>query len=429
MRTFSLSLFAALSLVVTACSSPNASLTWSNAATEPAPSHEADAGGVEPSAAHPSSNGAESPTYPAPHAPMPLVDYNGGPLLTSPRIVTVTVAGDPMQDRLAQFGDVITQTTWWERVSDGYCAEPAGKPCIGPGAGGGHVILPSLPGTSFDDGVDAMGSSSIKQLIRARIADGAFPAPTPQTLYVLYMPAGVSVTLDAYKSCQAGGFYGYHNVLALTGDGGAPAPVYYAVVARCSSSEAQATRTASHEIIEAATDPNVADAPAYYMNDALWSLGGGEVGDVCVDYTGNDSDTVQESSFTVQRSWSNKEAKAGGDPCVPAPIGQAYFNVAPAAGSDKIALAVGESKTIELDGFSDGPAASWTVDVTDFAHLTGDTPYLRTRYDSALVNNGSKVNLTLTLVKATPPGTSAPYAIISRAPKAVHVWFGEVVGR
>ena len=374
-------------------------------------------------------NGTVDPTYPAPHGPMPLVDYNGGTILTSPRIVTITIAGDPMREDLETFGDAATKSNWWKQVSAGYCVAPAGTPCIGLGASGGNVVLPALAHASYKDSVDPKAPSAIKDLLRTNIVNGSMPAPTSNSIYVLYMPESVSVTLETYRSCVDGGFYGYHSAMTLGSNGTSGPKIYYAVVARCSGSEPQATRTASHEIIEAATDPDVGGTLGYYMNDPLWSFDGGEVGDVCVDYTGNDDDTIEEAGFTYQRSWSNVSAAAGSDPCVPAPSDRAYFNVSPRAGSEKIALAVGESRTIELDAFSDGPTPNWNIDVIDVAALSGELAYLRAKYDIGTVNNGTKVSLTLTLLQSIDEGSGVPYVIVSHGHGALHTWMAEVTQR
>ena len=77
------------------------------------------------------------------------------------------------------------------------------------------------------------------------------------------------------------------------------------------------------------------------MQNQLWAFLGGEVGDLCVSYRGDDSYT--ESGYVVQRSWSNKAAAASHNPCVPAPdpSSQPYFNVAPGSNQDQIQLKVG----------------------------------------------------------------------------------------
>ncbi len=363
-----------------------------------------------------------NPSYPSAHAPIPLVDFNGGNIMTSPKIVTITFDGDPLRSRLESFGDIITATPWWDAVSAGYCNK-GGSPCIGRGTAGEHVHLPAGAVTSYTDSSQGK-PSSIQDFIKAQVAAGTFPAPTVNTLYAIYFADGVTIDLDGSGSCQA--FGAYHNTLSLAaptgGDAGADAAAGasvvtpYAIMPRCSAREAEATVSASHEFIEAATDPNIGVSDiAYYMNDQLWAFAGGEVGDVCVDFTGQGSDLYQESGYTVQRSWSNKAAKASHDPCVPAIPGEAYYNVAPNPGSEQIKLTtVGQSKTIVLDAFSDGPLSDWTVSAVDFSKFQGGPGYLSFAFDKTKAHNGSHINLTITL-KAKPQSGYAQYAIVSKS--------------
>lgn len=364
-----------------------------------------------------------NPNYPGAHAPIPLVDFNGGKIMTSPNIVTITFDGDPMRDRLESFGDLITATPWWDAVSAGYC-DKGGTPCIGRGTGGGHVHLPASGTTSFTDSSQGK-PSTIQQFIKDQVAAGTFPAPTVNTLYAIYFPDTVTIDLDGSGSCSS--FGAYHNTLSLTSPvdadggvsdagGGAQVITPYAIMPRCSPNETETTISASHEFIEAATDPDIGiNDIAFYMNDQLWAFAGGEVGDVCVDFTGSGADQYLESGFIVQRSWSNKAAKASHDPCVPATPGEAYYNVAPKAGSEQITLtAVGQTKTIELDAFSDGPMDDWTVSAIDFASFQGGASSLGFKFDKTTAHNGSKINLTITL-KSKPRAGYAQYAIVSKA--------------
>jgi hypothetical protein len=281
------------------------------------------------------------------------------------------------------------------------------------------VHLPASTVTSYTDSSQGK-PSSVQDFITAQVAAGKFPAPTVDTLYAIYFPDGVTIDLDGSSSCQT--FGAYHNTLSLAkptvGDAGAGANVItpYAIMPRCSPKEAETTVAASHEFIEAATDPNIGvNDIAYYMNDQLWAFAGGEVGDVCVDFTGQGADLYQESGYTVQRSWSNTAAKASHDPCVPAVVGEAYYNVAPKAGSEEIKLTtVGQSKTIVLDAFSDGPLSDWTVSAVDFAKFQGGPGYLTFAFDKTTAHNGSHINLTVTL-KAKPQAGYAQYAIVSKS--------------
>jgi hypothetical protein len=187
--------------------------------------------------------------------------------------------------------------------------------------------------------------------------------------------------------------------------------VAYAIMPRCSNSLNELTLAASHEFIEAATDPMVS-SPTYYMQNQLWAFLGGEVGDLCVSYSGDDS--YQEGKYIVQRSWSNKAAAASHDPCVPAPTGTPYFNLAPAAGQDQLSMKVGDSKTITLTGFSDAAMDDWAVSAREFSSFMGGSNVLTFVLDRQVAHNGSKINLTITL-NAKPQGGYAVYSLVSKS--------------
>ena len=364
------------------------------------------------------------PGYPAPHSPIPLVNYNGGRVLTAPKIVTITFANDeaPLVARLQTFGDTITSTPWWTATTSEYCEQPNGNPCVGPGSGGGHVVLTDPPAASYVDSSQGQ-PSTIQDFIKAKVADATFPAPTDQTLYAIYFPTNVSITLDNSQSCGGGGggggFGAYHNTLELPDGKGGKVRTTYAIMPRCGQ-ETTTTTAASHEFVETATDPDIGLGDvSYYMQNQLWAFAGGEVGDLCVDFTGG-NDTVVESTFTVQRSWSNVAAKASHNPCVPVPNGEVYFNTA--AVKQKVVLKVkGDTTTLDIDAFSDAPMADWKISGVDFAQFQGGTAGVSFSFDKTTVHNGSHVILTLTALK-TIPAQPGGLAIVSTSGKQTHYW-------
>ena len=340
------------------------------------------------------------------HPPIPLMGYAGGALLTAVKIVTVTYDSDAaMRPRLETFGDTITSTPWWSAVTEGYCVT-AGN-CIGPGSGGGHVHVAQAPAAKYTD-------DQLKVLIQSMVTAGTLPAPTQQTLYSFYFPQNVTISLDGAVSCQQ--FGAYHNEVSVTPPGGAAITVAYAIMPRCGG-EQDTTLSASHEFIEAATDAHPFSAPGYTIADWGWGFLGGEVGDVCVDIAGQDDHYV-ESSFVVQRSWSNVSAAGSHDPCVPAPS-VAYFNAAPA--KQEIALAVGTSVTIDVTGFSDGPMGAWSLSAKELGQFVGTPNVLEVSVDKATLRAGETAKLTVKLVTAIQGG-AAPFAIVSKAGTRTHIW-------
>ncbi|MEO8801292.1 MAG: hypothetical protein ABI551_25595 [Polyangiaceae bacterium] len=368
-------------------------------------------------------------TYPSQHPAIPIVNYNGGPVLHAMHVVTITVDGDTMRDDLERFGQVITKTPWWDAVRADYCDSSGG--CVGQGDAGPvvHLAPADLPSTSFTDSSQGQGST-LQDYLTSLINSGKVEAPGVDTLYAFYFPSATySITLDGSGSCSS--FGGYHNSYsypgnAVAGDGGiGGVTVQYAVVPRCGDEE-ETTVAASHEFIEAATDPHVGsqNTIAYYMTNLAWSIEGGEVGDVCV----GRNDEYQESGFAVQRSWSNTAAKASHDPCVPAPANEAYFNTAYSTNS-LASMKVGDTKTIQLTAFSDAPTDDWTLRATDYAQQYGGTASLDIQLDKPTANNGTKINMTIKVL-AAPPKNFGGYALFSISSKNAtdsHRWPGAIL--
>lgn len=354
--------------------------------------------------------------YPAPHTPMPLVDYNGGRVLQNPKIVTITWAEDDAQmvSRMQQFGDIITSTAWWTAVSSEYCQQPGNKPCIGPGTSGGHVVINDPAPTDFSDSSQG-AASTLQTFIHDHVVGGDgitadFPAPDDNTLYVMYFPASVTITLDGSPSCNS--FGAYHNTIVLPNQANLDSNVAYAVIPRCGTKESTTTVSASHEIIEAATDPDIGqNSLAYYMLNQVWGPAGGEVGDLC-EGIGSSGTTTTESTFVVQRSWSNKSAASGHNPCVPIPASDVYFNAAPR--QTKVVLPKpGSTFVLDIDAFSDAPMSAWTLSAIDFAQFQQQTPLLSFSFDKTSVQNGDHVQLTIT-AKGNMPSAGDEFMISSK---------------
>ncbi len=393
-------------------------------------------------------------TYPADHTPIPLVDNLGGRVIVNPKIVTITFSNDDpnMVARLQQFGDTITSTPWWQTITSEYCESPNNTPCVGPGTGGGHVVITDPPAASYTDSAQGGASSIqafIKQYVASAVADGGagdaatdasddggdggtseagssdggtlsqLPIPDENTLYAIYFPASVGITLDGSSSCSS--FGAYHNTVLLPNTNNLLIPVAYAIIPRCDTKEATTTVAASHEFAEAVTDPDIGinQFTYYMMSNQLWAFAGGEVADLCVSFTGN-SDTWPQSSYTVQRSWSNLSAKASHDPCVPIPSGEVYFNSAPR--KDHIILPKkGATAVIDIDAFSDAPMNDWTVSAIDFAQFQGGSAVLGFSFDTTTANNGTHITLTVTSTQAITGGQDG-FVILSTSGQTRHTW-------
>lgn len=130
-----------------------------------------------------------------------------------------------------------------------------------------------------------------------------------------------------------------------------------------------AREVASHEIAEAATNPIFDPNEAWSSRGDAWDLFGGEVGDRCQDDFMASPPRVTEGGFVFQRSYSNKAAKAGHDPCVPAPASP-YFNVKPRDGNN-YEMTVGQSLTIPVSAISDAPLSAFKVTAKEATNTFG----------------------------------------------------------
>lgn len=219
----------------------------------------------------------------------PHLTYRNGPLLTSAQVITVfwglAWQQQPLaQDatRLKQFFDAILVSP----LIDALAEYSVPGQSIGHGARTASATLTSTdPGSSV---TDAAIQSFLQQ---ETVAGGSLPAPTSQTLYIVFLPPGTAVSMGGGRSCLA--FCGYHDT--VNGE------IFYAVLPypNCSGClggmaafDAQ-TVTASHELCEAITDP----VPGTGWYDDT----NGEIGDICA------WQTTTVAGYTVQKEWSNSK--------------------------------------------------------------------------------------------------------------------------
>ena len=353
-----------------------------------------------------SDSGGESDAGPvAPFPFPPVIDY-GGPLVTVPKVVTITFPADSLASQLDTFGASVTSSSYWDSIRAGYCS---GGNCIGDGAAGTSIALTTSPATSYTDSSQG-GASTLQTFLAGLVSAQTVPAPDANTIDALYFPTTTTITLDGAVSCQD--FDGYHGSTTI----GSQA-AYYAVIPECTAPGVttlqNTTITASHEFIETSSDP-ADQQTAFYLNlkdAATWAwddIQGGEIADLCVDQFGLAQDETTENGYTVQRIWSMTNAAAGKNPCVPIPSGEVYFN---AYSKDSVVVMdVGQSKTVEVDALADGPIAPWTVFPEDWTSVS--STYLSFSIqggnDAGIVQvqSGDRIQVQVTLL-ADP--STAPY--------------------
>jgi len=330
--------------------------------------------------------GAEPPDdgpWPADHYPMPQFMNLGGKVLASPKIITVTFVGNASRDALRAFDDQLVQgSDWWKAVTQGYG--------VGAGTGGVYAELPdTVSSMTLDD------TTQLQPMIQGWVASGALPAPDANTLYVIFFPASTNITLQGQMSCSA--FGAYHNSTSITLEGGVW-DAAYAIIPDCGGGMAETTVDASHEVVEAITDPHPETNPAWYGYDDPWfrmggtTLGQGEVADVC-----QRAHTISDAMGNVlSKSWVNAAAAASHDPCQPGPAGEIYYNTAvPTVTVDSGSVA----DYYKSDGYvivKRGTTATLDAVIFSDAKLPNDlTLTAGTRSRGALGPIGTGINVTL----------------------------------
>ena len=214
--------------------------------------------------------------------------YRGGPLLSNAQVFTAfwgtAWQQSPQSNSIQQLNDFFDYILTSSLI-DQLAEYSTSTQTIGHGSRiGTATVTTSDPGQSVTD-------AAIQNMLQNEIANNAaFPQPTSNTLYFVYLPPGVVVVLDGSSSCQS--FCGYHD--AINGQifyGVMPAPDCAGCLGGLAAFDALTT-SSSHELCEAITDP----VPGQGWYDDT----NGEIGDICA------WRTKQVGNYTVQQEWSNK---------------------------------------------------------------------------------------------------------------------------
>ena len=186
--------------------------------------------------------------------------------------------------QLNQFFDFVLTSALLDQLSEYSVTGQS----IGHGKRTGTITLttPALSASVTDQ--------AIQQFLQNEISsNSAFPQPSPNTLYFVFVSPGTTVTQAGSSSCQQ--FCGYHDAISSR--------IFYAVMpfpdcTGCLGSLAQLdalTSTTSHELCEAITDP----IPGQGWYDDT----NGEIGDICA------WKSKKDGKFEVQLEWSNRSNK------------------------------------------------------------------------------------------------------------------------
>lgn len=226
-------------------------------------------------------------------APAANMTYHGGPVIANVEIVAVYWGSFWQQQaalisQLEGFFSYIVTSSFLDMLAE--YSTPTQT--IGEGTFNSSVtVAASEPGGGGGTVSDAQIQAALTQWTQ----DGTVPAANANTLYFIFLPQGVTSTLDGAASCQQ--YCGYHS---STGN------IYYALMpySDCSgcaqgSSELDTLSViASHELAEAITDPSwPSGSGTGWFDDNT----GDEIGDACV------GDTTQLGNYLIQQVWSQQQ--------------------------------------------------------------------------------------------------------------------------
>jgi hypothetical protein len=93
-----------------------------------------------------------------------------------------------------------------------------------------------------------------------------------------------------------------------------------------------------------------------------------------------------------------------------------------------IVIPVGESRTIDVELFSDGATSGpWTVKASDYAQLMGSQPDLKLTFDKAQGKGGDRLHLTITRLKSDGAlGGAGLFRLSSKLGGHESIWIGAV---
>jgi hypothetical protein len=356
-----------------------------------------------------------------PHGAFPQAVNAGGPILT-PTVVPVFFTGDGLETDLESLLSQLPASTYWSALQAAY-------PAVGALTVAPSVVLTDTPPTmaTIDD---------VAGYIAGKLGSGdpAWPAITPNSVYVMYYPSSTTLTLGSATGCQ--GFAGYHSYWHTAAND----TFIFAAIARCDKLETLdvATQNTTHEIVEATTDPLFGPTPAYSSVDldhVIWTqYPGNELADLCEDESLSYQRLI--GSYLTARFWSNTSAMAGHDPCAPA-ISAVYYNSVPVMNDDitfmasgqsvstkGVSVPLGKSVTVDVQLFSDAPTVPWALQAQDASsYLFGGPTELTFTWDTTMGNNGDTVHLTITRVANDPNGGSELVIYSTQSSSSYHAYF------
>jgi hypothetical protein len=360
------------------------------------------------------------------HGPAPQLVDVGGPVLTQPVTQPIFFTGDAtMQAQIEAFDTLLTYSEYWQQTTKEYG--------VGTITELPTIVVADAPPTS----TAALEAMLADKLDGTHTAEGWPAAADEQTIYSVFLPAGVVVHDPDGDSCASYGAF-HDEAIGKHGES-----IIFALLPRCDYGGPlidNLTASYSHELIEAVTDPFVETDAAYGDSDpdnyVMAFTPGAEVGDYC-EYV--DSAYVRLfGGFEVQRTWSNAASLAGKDPCVPST--GAYVAAVPMfTGQLKmddyyggtvmtrgVSIPIHTSAEVDVQLISDRPTDNFTVEAVDAAVYFGSSPELTLAFDKTTGKNGDILKLTITRAQAGQLPGSEIVIQAKSGKNVVSQWWGYV---
>ncbi|MGE5324624.1 MAG: hypothetical protein ACM3SW_17290, partial [Actinomycetota bacterium] len=264
--------------------------------------------------------------------------YWSGPVISNAQLVVVYWGANVsavVKPSIEPFYQDVTNTTYFDLFNEystvgltGSGGVAGSNQTIGRGTyGGAFQITPvKCDGTAASC---ALTDADIQTELLAQVNAAHLPAPTVDvqgnvnTLYMVYFPPGVSISISGLNSCQAGGFCAYHSNTSLNNIVNSKTLLYgvmpdFGTGSGCDvgcgagTQFQNVTSASSHEMGEAVTDPDVGTATAFAPPLAWNDNTNGEIGDVCNQNVA--LITVGANTYTVQKQWSDLQAVCASAP-------------------------------------------------------------------------------------------------------------------
>ena len=239
------------------------------------------------------------------------VVYYGGPVLANVKVYSVfwgKSVDSSVTSQIGSFFSATVNSTYldWMKEYDTNIKAVDGRQGtnqhVGRGSyAGEYTITPKNTSASLND-------PDVQAEIEYQVSTGALPKPDDNSLFMVYFPPGISISIDGQASCQA--FCAYHEGFVSKTYGNTFYGVMPDMGGACSlgcgfnpAPFANMTEVTSHELMEAISDPfpTPGSTPAYPQ--AWNTTDGNEIGDLCA---GNDTQlTTPAGSFTLQQEFQN----------------------------------------------------------------------------------------------------------------------------